>query len=38
MYRPTHNIQQAKTDSLVLGLALMAVAALVWIATRFLSR
>lgn len=38
MYRPTHTIQQAKTDSLVLAVVLMAVAAVVWLVTRFLSR
>ncbi len=38
MYRPTHMIQQARTDSIVLAVALMIVAAVVWLATRFLSR
>lgn len=38
MSRPTYNMKLARTDSALLAVALMAVAALVWLATRFLSR
>ncbi len=38
MYRPTVTIQQARNDSIVLAVVLMAAAAVIWLVTRFLSR
>ncbi len=38
MSRMTYNTRQLRTDSIILGLAMMAITAAVWLVTRLLSR